>query len=173
MYYEAEDLLELYVTDGGTGRVDLLRLNGDTGLDGLADDRYAAWWADIPPAWKKAVLVLSTSSNSSAGSEGFDLAVVEFTGPAAEEACAAPSPAGTFIRGDATGDRRLDLADPVAVLFHLFAGGAVPALRPGSDGGRPGLRRRVLLSVTCLSGPAPRPAGIRGISPRLPASRGA
>ena len=40
--YEAEDLLELYVTDGGTGRVDLLRLNGDTGLDGLADDRYAA-----------------------------------------------------------------------------------------------------------------------------------
>ena len=133
MYYEAEDLLELYVTDGGTGRVDLLRLNGDTGLDGLADDRYATWWADIPPAWKKAVLVLSTSSNSSAGSEGFDLAVVEFTGPAAEEACAAPSPAGTFIRGGCHGRPQVRSGRP--------GGGPVPPLRR-RDPALPGGHRR-------------------------------
>jgi hypothetical protein len=38
---------------------------------------------------------------------------------------ASPAPAGTvlFRRGDANSDGSIDIGDPLAVLFHLFAGG--------------------------------------------------
>ncbi|MEM7234415.1 MAG: dockerin type I repeat-containing protein, partial [Planctomycetota bacterium] len=49
----------------------------------------------------------------------------------------APPPTETtepvFLRGDANGDRRLDLSDGVFVLGHLFLGGTEPSCRKAAD----------------------------------------
>jgi hypothetical protein len=36
-------------------------------------------------------------------------------------------------RGDVNGDARLDVSDPVAILLHLFAGGAEPVCADAAD----------------------------------------
>jgi len=122
--YEAEDLLEIWATDG-KDRVDLIRANGDTGLDGLATGSYESYSAEIPGAWTGVSVVIETSSNSSAGSEGFDVRLVEIAGAGAG-GCDGEVTAARFRRGDANGDGSTDLADGLAVLFHLFEGTSIP-----------------------------------------------
>src|SRR5437879_1784165 len=40
---------------------------------------------------------------------------------------------GTFIRGDATGDLSLNIADPIAILGYLFLGERAPACLDAAD----------------------------------------
>jgi hypothetical protein len=68
-------------------------------------------------------------------------------------------PQATFIRGDANGDRKLDLSDPVSVLNHLFLGGPAPPCTDAADGnddGRLNLADAVyVLAHLFLGGPDP------------------
>ncbi|MBI4604051.1 MAG: hypothetical protein HY721_19010 [Planctomycetes bacterium] len=43
------------------------------------------------------------------------------------------SPPGAFLRGDSTGDGKVDLADPVATLNYLFRGGDAPPCEDAAD----------------------------------------
>jgi hypothetical protein len=123
--YEASDFIEVYATDGGGARVDLVDVSGDTGLNGLADGDYASYWAEIPDSWSQATLVVSSASNSSAAAERYDIRLVEIESRALGEPCAPPPPVGTeFLRGDANGDGKVDLSDGVRVLNYLFLGNA-------------------------------------------------
>ena len=42
-------------------------------------------------------------------------------------------PAGSFRRADCTTDGMIDLSDPIALLLHLFAGGATPGCSDACD----------------------------------------
>jgi len=74
--YENEDYLNIYVTNG-SDRIDLINASGD-GLDSLPQDEHLTVQAMVPDTWQQAALVVSSHSNSSSGSEIFDLFYVEF-----------------------------------------------------------------------------------------------
>ncbi|MGH9361860.1 MAG: dockerin type I repeat-containing protein, partial [Thermoanaerobaculia bacterium] len=46
---------------------------------------------------------------------------------------------GLFVRGDANGDDRVDISDPVYLLHHLYGGGPAPATGPAADANQDGL----------------------------------
>lgn len=48
-------------------------------------------------------------------------------------------PAVPFRRGDANGDGSVDIADPITVLLHLFAGGDAPGCLDAADADDSGL----------------------------------
>ncbi|MBI4606252.1 MAG: lamin tail domain-containing protein [Planctomycetes bacterium] len=79
----------------------------------------------------------------------------------------------TFVRGDATGDARVDLADAVKVLFHLYAGGVMSCLdaADADDSGSVELTDAVLvLRFLFLDGPPPAaPFPAPGVDPEPPA----
>lgn len=91
--YEAEDSLHAYVTDGadaddaagGAGgadaarRIDLVRLVGGTTLSQVAGTGYQTFAATVPADWSSARLVISSSSDSSAGSERYDFDGMAFS----------------------------------------------------------------------------------------------
>ncbi|MBN1441236.1 MAG: hypothetical protein JXA90_00940, partial [Planctomycetes bacterium] len=120
--YESDDYLRVHVTDG-TEQVDILDASGDGGLGGLAGGEYMSYEAVIPSDWRRATLVISSSSDSSSGAEGFDIRCVEIvTRPA--PSCEA-APAGIrFRRGDSNSDGDLDLSDGIRILGYLFLGGS-------------------------------------------------
>ena len=115
--YEREDFLEVFVTDGAE-RIDLMRLAGGADLTQRAGAGYATLAVAVPSSWERVQLVLSTSSNSSSGSEQFQLRRVEYTSTPASDV----PPEITFLRGDANGDGALDLSDGIRILNFLFLG---------------------------------------------------
>jgi hypothetical protein len=134
--YEGDDLLEIWATDGES-RVGLIDVNGNTGLDELANDRYRAFSARVPDDWTSARLVVSTSSDSSAGAEGFDVCLVEFTSEHIGDPCSEdeppPPPPDVFRRGDVNDDARMDLSDGVRILNYLFLGDETPECLDAAD----------------------------------------
>src|SRR5262245_44953339 len=66
-----------------------------------------------------------------------------------------------FLRGDANGDGALDIADPIALLGHLFSGGAAPSCPDAADaddsGGLDISDPIGVLDFLYRGGPAPRP----------------
>lgn len=75
--YEAEDFLDVHVAgDGGT--VSLLDLAGGAVLSQFSRSGYTTAVASLPAAWTNARLVISTSSDSSQGSERYDFDDVAF-----------------------------------------------------------------------------------------------
>jgi hypothetical protein len=159
--YEVDDTLEAAVSDGAR-RIELVKLNGDTGLDELAGE-YVSFWADLPADWRSATLVISTASNSSAGAEGYQVRAVEFLSALEPALCGEPPPPpALFRRGDANGDGVLDLSDGVGVLDYLFLGGILRCLDAAdvNDSGGLDLSDGVAtFSFLFLGGPAPRPPG--------------
>ena len=71
-----------------------------------------------------------------------------------------PPDFGSFRRGDANGDGRQDLADPVWMLVGLFLGGPFPPCKEAADVNDDGSRNITdaiySLSWHFLGGPAPR-----------------
>jgi hypothetical protein len=67
--------------------------------------------------------------------------------------------AAVFRRGDAAADAKLDLTDPLAILDHLFRGGAEPGCREAADADNDGSLRITdaifLLGHLFLGGPPP------------------
>ncbi len=115
--YEPDDALDVYVTNGSQS-VQLVSLDGGTGLSHLADGHYVSVGATVPDAWNEAILIVSTASDSADGSEGYDVSAVEFVsreGPPAYP---------VFRRGDANGDGAVNIADSVFTLQFLFLSGA-------------------------------------------------
>ena len=128
--YEAEDKLEVYVTNGAERR-DLVNMRGDTGINGLAQDVYFSLQAEIPDAWDRARLVIATSSDSGAGSERFDVCRVEFLSRCATCASAPAEP--MFQRGDGNADGKLDISDAIFVLGFLFGSAKAPDCMDTAD----------------------------------------
>jgi hypothetical protein len=129
--YEAEDFLRVFATDG-TERADLVRVDGDSGLDDLAGEGYITYGAELPPNWTQASLVVSTSSNSSQAAEGYDVAAVELVSAPAGADCEVGS-GPSFRRGDANADGVLDLSDGVRILNFLFSGSAAVGCLDAAD----------------------------------------
>jgi len=141
--YESSDYLRIYATNG-EDRVDLINVNGDTGLDSFADDDYASVRTRLPDEWEEAQLVIEGSTNSSAGSEGYDIRLVELTSEDIGDPCVVedPEPEPTepeFRRGDTNGDGNFDLSDGIGVLNFLFVGGPAPACEDAADTDNTGL----------------------------------
>ncbi|MBN1418984.1 MAG: hypothetical protein JXP34_09420 [Planctomycetes bacterium] len=150
--YETGDLLRAYVTDGAA-RAMLVDAAGSA-IEELATGEYIAFSASIPSDWIRAALVISTSSNSSAGSEGYDIAYVEF----AAAGSGGPSSEVLFRRGDANGDGRFDIADAVGILDHIFGGvetSCADGLDMNDDGALDIGDPIWLLNHLFASGPAP------------------
>ena len=123
--YEGQDMLEISVTDG-VERIDLLRVNGSSGLDEIANDEYRSIGAKIPPSWDAATLTVKSFGNSGSGNEQYDVRSIEWlSSPEVGGTCAdLQPPAPDFRRGDLNHDGILDLADVVRTLDYLFQGGA-------------------------------------------------
>lgn len=120
--YEANDRLELLATNGAA-TVPLLSVTGTSGLANLAGRGFLVFAAELPREWREARLVFKSSSDSSQGSERYDLAAVEVVELLASGCSVGEPPAGpAFRRGDTNGDRRLDLSDGVRILGYLFLG---------------------------------------------------
>lgn len=77
--YEASDLLRIYATNGSE-TVDLLNAVGTTALTNLAGDAFLTFGAAIPNSWTQTWLVMTSSSNSTQGSEHYDIDGIEFRG---------------------------------------------------------------------------------------------
>lgn len=107
--YEAGDFVRIYATNGSQS-IDLFNQIGAAttdGLDNLAGRGFTAFRAALPGDWTQAWLVISSSSNSSAGAERYDFDNILFTS------------APTTIVGDANGDGAVDRADLAIVVAHL------------------------------------------------------
>jgi len=94
--YEDGDFLRVYITDG-TSNIDLLNELGNTAstsdpLELLGDRAYFRVEGLVPENWASVRLVMSSSSNSTAGAEFYAIDSVEFTG------VAVPEP-GTIVLG--------------------------------------------------------------------------
>ncbi|MBI4586474.1 MAG: hypothetical protein HY717_20885 [Planctomycetes bacterium] len=120
--YEAADFLEMHATDG-TSKVQLVNLTGGNGLNDIAGD-VVSFKADIPAGWKRAALVISTSTDSSTGAERFNFRAVEFTSRPAARECSGRAPEIAFRRGDANDDGNTDISDGIEILNYLFLGTA-------------------------------------------------
>jgi hypothetical protein len=69
---------------------------------------------------------------------------------------------GTFLRGDGNRDHRVDIADPIATLSHLFYGGPQPPCLDGADADDSGRIdiSDALITISCIflgEGPLPEP----------------
>jgi hypothetical protein len=106
--YEEGDRLRIYVTNGAD-EIDLLNETGPA-LDALIDLGYQTYFANLPDDWSQASLIMSSFSNSSAGSERFDLDNILFQGVLAS----LPD-----LAGDIDGDRDVDRADLALFVQHL------------------------------------------------------
>jgi hypothetical protein len=87
--YEDSDFFRIYITDG-TSQIDLLNEVGNTanvadGLEVLGDAGYFRLEGLIPDAWTSVRLVMSSSSNSTAGAEYYAIDSINFTGVAVPE----------------------------------------------------------------------------------------
>ncbi len=130
--YEADDLLEIVVSEGSE-RVILARLTGETGLNEIAGD-WTSYRAAVPLGWTSVTLAVTTATNSSAGSEGADVRLVEITSRAGLDSCEEPAPPPPlFRRGDANADEKLDLSDGIRILNYLFVGAAAPDCLDAAD----------------------------------------
>jgi hypothetical protein len=76
-YEEGQDWLEVRATDGSAS-VPLVRLDGGNALTQRAGTGYQVYAAALPEDWTQASLVVSSSSNSSEGSERVDFDQVSF-----------------------------------------------------------------------------------------------
>ncbi len=165
--YEAEDELEVYVTNGAERR-DLVNVRGDTGLNGFVQDVYFSLQAEIPDAWDSARLVIATSSNSGAGSERFDVCRVEFLSRCATCASAPAEP--MFQRGDGNADGKLDISDAIFVLGFLFGSAKAPDCTDtadANDDGRTDIADAIAIlgHLFAATGPLPAPFGACGEDP--------
>ncbi|MBI4600772.1 MAG: hypothetical protein HY721_02315 [Planctomycetes bacterium] len=74
-----------------------------------------------------------------------------------------------FLRGDSTGDGRVDISDPIHILGCKFLGAACPTCSDASDANDDGLSDVsdpiFLLSFLFLGGPPPRPPGLAECGP--------
>ena len=131
--YESDDALAVYVVNG-PDRFALIDLTGGDGLDDQPRDVYVSYWAMIPSDWDEATLVLATSSDSSTGSEGFEVAAVAFEAVPAGNPCSEDEPTGTvFRRGDTNADGNVDIADAITTLTYLFGGGSAFSCMDAAD----------------------------------------
>ncbi len=116
--YESADRLRIVATSDEAS-ISLVDVTGDTGLDGFADDRYRSFSAPIPDEWDEVTVAVTTSSNSSAGAERYDIRGLEFVTTQPGDA---PPPPVTFRRGDADASGMVDITDGIRILGFLFAG---------------------------------------------------
>lgn len=160
--YEDDDFLEVYVTNG-TERAHLVDAGGDSGLDSLEGDTYRAYGVKVPPEWSTARLVVNTRSDSSTGSESYDLCAVEFLRLEAGSPCDAGPTDTTFLRGDANSDGEVNLSDGIRVLNVLFLGGTpLDCVDAGDtdDSGTLDISDGIaVFNFLFLGGPAPRAPG--------------
>jgi hypothetical protein len=87
--YEDGDFLRVYITDG-TSNIDLLNELGSTAstsdpLEVLGDRAYFRVEGLVPDSWSSVRLVMSSSSNSTAGAEFYSIDSINFTGVAVPE----------------------------------------------------------------------------------------
>ncbi len=165
--YEAEDKLEIYVTDG-TARRDLVNVRGTTGLNGFTQNRYISFEAAIPDDWQRARLVIATSSNSGSAGERFDVCRVEFLSRCTT--CTDVPPEPQLRRGDSNGDGKLDISDAIKVLGFLFGGMQPPTCRDSADANDDGRTDigdaiSILSHLFAAAGPLPAPFGACGPDP--------
>ena len=165
--YESADKLEIYAANGGERR-DLVNVRGNTGLNGFAHDVYFSLQAEIPDAWDAARLVIASSTDSSDGSERFDICRVEFLSRCAT--CAVTPPEPLFRRGDANADGKLDISDAIFVLAFLFGNGKAPGCADAADANDDG-RLDIADTIAVLgylftaAVPLPAPFGACGADP--------
>ncbi len=101
--YEPGDFVRVFATNGSE-EVDLIDFDNND-IDSVKGAGYLLYAAELPDAWTEAILVISSFSNSSQGSERYDFDNIQFIG------IPAPPPP---IDGDADGNGFVD-DDDIAI----------------------------------------------------------